>query len=300
MAPGPGKEARQGMDPSLRQDILGKLRDVPGTVPPAELWRRFEPPELPALLRLLDVAAGLPRLAGQGPLAELDASLWPELDAVASDVVALQRLADHPTVLPSDEPARCRTSEELDAAVRELADEHCTTIDFFFPEAARPKVDALVEEVASRRTESWGALERGDVPALFELTDQAVRSPSFRALTGFDADRDVYTLTISLQDLDATGIGWHRDLYWPREWIGEDVFAVLYGLTSDTPELGGAFLYWVEERGCIRSIYRQRHQATVIWNGRTTAGRPLHAVSGYLTDRTARHHLHLQCLRRSP
>jgi len=287
------------MDPSLRQDILGRLREAPGATSPGELWRRFEPLELPALFALLDVAAGLPRLGDSGPLAELDASLWPELAVVASEVVALQRLADHPTALPSDQPARCRTSEELDAAVRELAEEHCTTIDFLFPAAERPRIDALVEDLAARKAKSWGRLERDTVPELFELADQAVASRSFRTLTGFDPERDVYTLTLSLQDLDPPGIGWHRDLYWPREWVGEDVFAALYGLTSDTPELGGAFLYWVDEPGCVRSIYRQRHQATVIWNGRTTAGRPLHAVSGYLTERTARHHLHLQCLRRS-
>lgn len=288
------------MDPSIRQEILGKLRDAPGAAPPAELWRRFAPTELPALFRLIDVAAGLPRLAGQGPLEELDEKIWPELAVVAPELVALQHLADHPAALPSDHPAPCRTLSELEEAVRDLGEEHCTTIDFLFPPAERPKVDALVDAVAARRTESWGRLVRDAVPELFELTDRAVASQPFRTLTGYEPGRDEYTLTLSLQDLDPAGIGWHRDLYWPREWVGEDVFAVLYGLTSDKPELGGAFLYWADDPGCIRRIYRQRYQATVIWNGRTTASCPLHAVSGYLTSSTARHHLHLQCLRRSP
>ncbi len=289
----------QTSDRPRRQDILRKLRPLPDGADPAELWRRFEPQELPTLFRLLDVAAGLPRLAGQEVLAELDEDLWPELATVAGDLVALQLLAESPAVLATGQPARCRTCEELEDAVQDLAEEHCTTIDFLFAKAERPRIEALVEKIAARRKESWGQLERDAVPELFELADQALGSGPFRRLTGFDLERDEYTLTLSLQDLEASGIGWHRDLYWPREWVGEDVFAILYGLTSDTPELGGAFLYWAPNRGCVRSIYRQRHQATVIWNGRTTASRPLHAVSAYLTERTSRHHLHLQCLRRS-
>ena len=133
---------------------------------------------------------------------------------------------------------------------------------------------------------------------LFTLFDTALASDRFRRLTGFDLDREAYTLTLSLQDLDPAGIGWHRDLYWPKEWVGEDVFAVLYGLSDDSAEKGGAFLYYVPWFNQLHAGYRRRHQATVLWNSRDDEGRILHAVSGYHTEDTSRHLIILQCLRR--
>ncbi len=297
--------------------ILKRLRDFdpvardPVARDPVERWRRFEPADYPALIGLLDVAADLPRLESHRALQEsagaagLSGGLWPELDAVISDLVALQALVDYPPppeTLPDEvrRTAPCRRLDELDEAARELTREHCTHIDFFLDKRQQDRLDELVEELAGKTTQSWGQLRREAAPGLFELVEEGLRSEPFRRLCGFDLDRDEYTLTLSLQDLDRCGIGWHRDLYWPREWVGEDVFGVLIGLTSDTPEGGGAFLHWVEEDSTIRAFYRQRHQATVIWNGPTTAARPFHAVSSYLTEHRARHHLHLQCLRRTP
>ena len=123
-------------------------------------------------------------------------------------------------------------------------------------------------------------------------------SERFGTLTGFDIERDDYSLTLSLQDLDPAGIGWHRDLYWPREWVGEDVFAVLYGLGDDSEEKGGAFVYYVPWENQVYARYRQRHEATILWNAREDSGRILHAVSGYHGEDTSRHLLILQCLRR--
>ena len=104
---------------------------------------------------------------------------------------------------------------------------------------------------------------------------QVVRSEAFGRLTGYDPTRDEFTLTLSLQDLQGEGIGWHRDLYWPKEWVGQDVFAVLYGLGSDDPSKGGAFLHYEPWTNSLRGIYRQAHQATILWNHHTTEGRLL-------------------------
>ncbi len=144
----------------------------------------------------------------------------------------------------------------------------------------------------------WPELEgvAADVVRLQRMVDHPVVPAATAVATCHP--RDTYTLTLSLQDLDPAGIGWHRDLYWPREWVGEDVFAVLYGLDADSPETGGAFVYYVPWENEDYARYRQRHEATILWNARQDSGRILHAVSGYHGEDTSRHLLILQCLRR--
>ena len=71
-------------------------------------------------------------------------------------------------------------------------------------------------------------------------------------------------------------------------------------LNQGRPGKGGAFLYYVPWTNELYVSYRQRHQATVLWNSRDNEGRLLHAVSGYLTEDTSRHLIILQCLRRGP
>ncbi len=281
------------------RQVRSKLQTLPAALGPSKRWRKLVPAEYPALFQLLDVAADLPRLAGHRTFASGVSELWPELAAVGSEVAAIQALVDHPAVPEGTRTASCRTLAEIHDAVREIEQNHCTHVDFFFEADQRQRLEVLAAELFETRTPEWGELSRESLPRLFELFEEALASDRFRRLTGFDLERDEYTLTFSRQNLDRAGIGWHRDLYWPREWVDEDVFGVLYGLTSDTPEQGGAFLYWLPERAEVRAFYRQRHQATVIWNGRTKAERPFHAVSEYLTENRARHHFHLQCHRRN-
>ena len=276
--------------------VLAPLRGLPGDG--GEGWDLFGRDRWPDLFPLLTVAADLPRLAGHRSLAELPDGFWPRLDEVAADLAHLQRLVDHPLVPASARTAGCHPRSALDEAAAELEHSHCVTIDFLLDGAGRQRLDQLVGKLARERQGSWGQLERAEAPELFELFDRALASRRFRRLTGFDPARDAYTLTLSLQDLDAAGIGWHRDLYWPREWVGEDVFAVLYGLGDDSPEKGGAFLYYVPWDNDLAVCYRKRHEATVLWNSRDDAGRLLHAVSGYRTADTSRHLIILQCLRR--
>ena len=279
-------------------EVLEALHRLPASDPPETWWRAFTAAEWPALFRLLAVAADLPRLAASSSLADLEPGLWPELSQVAADLLRLQALADRPVVPPGARPAPVYRLADLDAAAAELAEARCVTVDFLFDATRQRALDAVVGELADEKTGRWGQLERGAAPALFELFDAALGSGRFRRLTGFDLARDEYTLTLSLQNLDAAGIGWHRDLYWPREWVGEDVFAVLYGLGDDSPEKGGAFLYHVPAENDLFAVYRRRHQATVEWNGRVNDERPLHAVSRYLGEDTSRHLVILQCLRR--
>lgn len=258
-----------------------------------EGWGSFTAADWPALFPLLGVAADLPR----SPADLAHAELPPEISR--RDALRLQKLVDRPVVPADASPGICHPLSDLERATAELEEARCVTVDFLLDDRQQSDLDSLVAELARTRMGSWGQLERGEAPALFVLFDGALGSERFRALTGFEPERDEYTLTLSLQDLDRTGIGWHRDLYWPREWVGEDVFAVLYGLGDDSPEKGGAFLYYVPRQNALYAAWRQRHQATVLWNCRQSEERLLHAVSGYRGADTSRHLIILQCLRRA-
>lgn len=291
-------------DPASRA-VLETLRRLDGEAPQA-VWRAIEPRHRAALFRLLTVAADLPRLAGNATLENLPAGLWPELAAVGGDLLRLQRLVDQPVIPPGTEDAAVHSlagehdDRDLEDAADELRRRHCVTVEGLFDDARRATLDRLIGELAERKMGSWGQLEREEATDLFDLFDSALAGEAFHHLTGWTAGRDEYSLTLSLQDLDPSGIGWHRDLYWPKEWVGEDVFAVLYALGDDPPEKGGAFLYYVPWEDQLLAVQRRHHQATVLWNAAATEGRLLHAVSGYHGDDTSRHLVILQCLRRSP
>lgn len=288
-------------DPRLHataESLLERLRSL--SAEGGEGWQLFGRDDWPQLFPLLALAADLPRFDGHRSLAELPAGLWPQLDAVAADIVNLQRMIDRPVVPEGTRIAPCHPVSGLEQAAEELEQSHCVTVDFLLDDKSQQRLDALISELAVEKAGTWGQLERTEAPDLFTLFDQALGSERFGTLTGFDLERDTYTLTLSLQDLDSAGIGWHRDLYWPREWVGEDVFAVLYGLGDDDPEKGGAFAYYVPWANDLAACYRKRHQATVLWNSSDDQGRILHAVSGYHTADTSRHLIILQCLRRQP
>ena len=278
--------------------ILDALRNLPADGDPEAWWRDLTAADWPALFPLLGIAADLPRLKDSSALVEVAPERWPELARVGADVLRLQRLVDHPAVPAAARPAPVYSAADVPAAQVELAESRCVTVDFLFDDLRRQALAAQVEELARERMGSWGEIARDQGPALFGLVDDALAGGRFRALTGFDLERDEYTLTLSLQDLDGAGIGWHRDLYWPKEWVGEDVFSVLYALGDDSPAKGGAFLYYVPEHNGLYAVYRRRHQATVLWNCRDGGRRLLHAVSGYRGEDTSRHLLILQCLRR--
>jgi hypothetical protein len=282
----------------MTKPILDVLRDLPADADAEAWWRTLTAEDWPALFPLLGIAADLPRLKDSSALAATAPELWPELARVGADVLRLQRLVDHPAVPPAARPAPVFSIADSAAAQVELAESRCVTVDFLFDELGRQALAAQVEELARERMGAWGEVSRDERPALFDLVDAALGGDRFGDLTGFDLDRDDYTLTLSLQDLDPAGIGWHRDLYWPREWVGEDVFSVLYGLGDDSPAKGGAFLYYVPEHNGLWAVYRRRHQATVLWNCRDGGRRLLHAVSGYRGEDTSRHLLILQCRRR--
>lgn len=278
------------------QALLHRLHNIPEGVEP---WNAFSSDDDPALFRLLDLAADMPRLRSNETLAAWPAALWPELAATRDGLFLLQDLVDQPIVPDRAQASACYGISDLDAAQRELHDDHHAWVDFFFDPEQQSRLDDLLAKLDTASLPPWGELPRDGAPEIYALGEEALTHERFRQLTGFDIQRDEYTLTLSQQALDPAGIGWHRDLYWPKEWIGEDVFAVLYGLTSDAPENGGAYIYFVENKAELRYHYRQRHQATVIWNGQTREQRPIHAVSRYHGDATARHHLHFQCRRRS-
>ena len=274
-------------------------------------WQAFQPAERPALFHLLAVAADLPRFGDSATLAAMigtrdiakdvpqTARSWPELAQVGDELIRLQRLVDRPVVADGSQAPEAYSRTDVGKACQELAENRCVTTGGFFDEDPRRALQDQIEALAARRAGTWDQLERDEAPDLFLLVDEALASEHFHRLTGFDLERDAYTLTLSLQDLDRAGIGWHRDLYWPREWVGEDVFTVLYGLGDDSPSKGGAFLYYVPGSDTLYASYRRQHQATVLWNARHSEERLLHAVSGYLGEDTSRHLLILQCLRRA-
>ena len=283
--------------PDLRP-ILEILRSLPDGVPLEELWDAFSPAAWPALFHLVDLGADLPRVGQHRLLGDWRAGGWPELETVRDDLRRIQEIVDNPAVPARAEIVTAHGADGLDAAARELTDDHCVHVDFLLTPEDRARLDARVEVLQESRHGFWGELPRDGEPEVYEIFERTLGSDAFGRLTGFDLERDEFTLTLSLQDLQRSGIGWHRDLYWPREWVGEDVFPVLYGLDDDLPERGGAFVYYVPWKNEVRATYRKRHQATVMWNSADSDGRLLHAVSGYASNNTARHLIILQCHRR--
>jgi hypothetical protein len=282
------------LSPDQFRRVLEVVRSLPDQAD-AAVWDALTSSDWPVLFRLIDLAADLPRLAPNRTLAAWPRDAWPELADVRDDLVRLQEIVDRPAVPRAARPAPEHRLDTLDDAVRELETRHCVHVDFLLDEADRAALDREIDALKADKLGTWGELARDEAPGVYAVFERALGSDRFRRLTGFDLERDPYTLTLSLQDLDDAGIGWHRDLYWPREWVGEDVFAVLYALGGDSPERGGAFLYYVPWENEIYAHYRRRHQATVMWNSADPGGRLLHAVSEYLTNDTARHLIILQC-----
>ncbi len=282
---------------NLGRRLLRRLEAL-GEQPVVKWWDSLESADWPTLFRLLTVAADLPLFADHRPLRQPPRELWPQLASVADDMLRLQRLVQCPTVPQGTRLMPCLPADDGEAG-QELRDSHCVTVSRLFDRQQEQQLDRLVNDLRVTKEGSWGALERSEACELFGLFDTALASQSFRRLTGYEAARDTYSLTLSLQSLQAEGIGWHQDLYWPREWIGEDVFAVLYGLSEDTADKGGAFVYYVPWHNEIRAVFRRHHQATVLWNAKEPEGRLLHAVSHYHGDDTRRPLIILQCLRRT-
>lgn len=275
--------------------LLDRLRSQT-SASAAEIWGSIAPDEQAPLFFLLDVAAGLPRLRGHETLARLPAGIWPELGAVARDLVVLQRLVDAPAL-----PAGTRfveTFSDVRAAAEQLREHQVVNIDFLLDAEGRSALESAVAGETAQRAGSWGQISPEDAPALHQALGRGLDSPAFRQLTGFDRRRHPYSLTLSLQTLDSTGIGWHRDLYWPREWVGQDVFAVFHAVGDESPEKGGAFLYYLPWHDRVYAFHRRRHQTTVLWNAAETDRRILHAVSGYHGADSRRHLVIAQCLRR--
>lgn len=288
---------RTPTDVPQAMELLGRLRQLQEH-PVETWWESFEPSQWPTLFRLLTLAGDLPSFSDHGPLKHPPAELWPQLAEVSQDMMRLQRLVQSPRVPSTARTMDCQRIDD-ETARQELTSSHCVTVEALLDPSRHQRLESLVDSLRPAKENSWGTLERSESPGLFALFDEALAAPGFARLTGYRAARDTYTLTLSLQSLQRQGIGWHQDLYWPKEWVGEDVFAVLYGLgDDDTQAKGGAFLYYSPWHNELRAVYRRRHQATILWNGRRPEERILHAVSNYLGEDSSRHLIILQCLRR--
>jgi hypothetical protein len=277
--------------------VLARLRALDGA-PVGEIWDAFSREDWPALFFLIDIGAGMPRLAHHETLARMPSQSWPQLAAATDDLVRVQRLVDEP-ILPAGTQIVATVSTVEKAAAR-LAGHQCVNIDFFLDPDERVALESAVAERARVTASAWGEVPQEEAPALFSAIRAGLGSSDFEHLTGFDLARHPFLLTLSLQSLESTGIGWHRDLYWPRPWVGHDVFAVFHALDADAADLstkGGAFVYYLPWENQIYAFYRQRHQTTVLWNAASTERRILHAVSGYHGDDTRRHLVIAQCLR---
>jgi hypothetical protein len=277
--------------------VLALLRKRISSGGSRPVWDELSRDLWPAFFALLDVGAALPQMSkclhsvGTWPLLD-----WPDFSQVASDLQLIQEIVSHPTVPSNSRTPPVHSLSGLSTAKADLARDRCTTIDFFLSPAEQESLEKQVRELTASRDGIWNLLPRDEAPALYSIIEGGLTSDRFRQLIGFDPQSDEFTLTLSLQSLSPEGISWHRDLYWPKEWVGQDVFAVFYALNSDSPAKGGAFLYYLQETNEVRAVYRRIHDATILWNGRATEGRILHAVSGYLGSDTTRHLIILQCL----
>ncbi len=275
-----------------RLDVLGAPRDVW-----THLDSHIERHDWPVLFHLLDIGADLPRLRGNRTLDNLAPEPWPALAEVSDDLVRIQALVDHPEVPRTARLTPSHGVAELETARQELIQSHCTTFEDLLEPEQKQRLSAAVDALRPERVGTWAQVEPGQAPELEALVREGLGSEAFATLTGFELARGEFTITLSLQDLQTQGIGWHRDLYWPEAWVGQDVFALFYALGSDSPAKGGAFVSYHLEDNEIRAFYRQEHSATILWNGRRTEDRPFHAVAGYHGEDTARHLLIVQCLR---
>jgi|GEM_PF-4960193 len=264
------------------------------------IWEALGRDHWPALFTLLDIGAGLPRLAGHETVRRMRAETWPRLLDTVADLVRVQRLVDRPIVPPGAQPVP--TLRDAESAAEQLAEHRCVNLEGFLGAAGCAALEAAVEDQTLRWTGSWGDVTRDNASDLYAAMERGLGSAAFRRLSGFDLERHRFRLTLSLQSLETTGIGWHRDLYWPREWVGHDVFAVFHGLDEEASgaprgERGGAFVYYLPWHNQVYAFYRKRHQTTVLWNAAHTERRILHAVSGYHGADTRRHLVIAQCLR---
>ncbi len=283
------------------ETVLRRLRAL-DDAPVAEVWSAFERADWPALFFLIDIGAGMPRMRGHETLARMPAAAWPALSQATDDLVRVQRLVDEPVLPPGT--VMVPTISGLEEATSRLADHHCVNIDFFLDGTVRTALEAAVaaQAAANRRDDRspWGEVARPDGPELFAAIEAGLGSQGFADMTGFDVAQHPFSITLSLQALESTGIGWHRDLYWPRPWVGHDVFAVFHAMDDDADDLtakGGAFVYYLPWENQIYAFYRKRHETTVLWNAADTERRILHAVSGYHGADTRRHLVITQCLR---
>lgn len=283
------------------QAVLTRLQAL-DDAPIDEIWRAFTRDDWPALFRLIDIGAGLPRLAGHETLARTPRGVWPMLADATADLVRVQRLVDEP-ILPEG-TIMVPTISSLPEATERLAEHHCVNVDFFLDSTERLALESAVAQRAEANERDgaspWGEVPRAEASPLFAAIEAGLGSRGFAHMTGFEVARHPFSITLSLQSLEATGIGWHRDLYWPRPWVGHDVFAVFHALDDDADDLaakGGAFVYYLPWENQIYAFYRKRHETTVLWNAARTEHRILHAVSGYHGADTRRHLVITQCLR---
>lgn len=290
----PHRRTLPEVEPAAIRRVLDRLRSLPEG-PIEAWWQAFPRSDWAALFRLIDIGADLPRIAGNQTLAALPGAQWPALSQVAGDLGRIQRLVDEP-IVPAETTAVEAFTDPVAAAAR-LDDHHCVTLDHWLGAAAQRRLDEAVDTLRPDKDGSWGALGEDESPEIHQVIREALAGDAFRRITAWDPDRDRFSLTLSLQTLAPTGIGWHRDLYWPREWVGHDVFAVFLALGSDGPEKGGAFVYYLPWHDQVYAFYRRRHQATILWNSADHEGRILHAVAGYHGDDTERHLLIVQGLR---
>ena len=284
------------VDPAQVASILDRVSDAsPENI--HEVWQRFNRQQWPALFQMIDLAADVGQLGRVRTLVQRWGDAWPEFFAVANHLLALQILVDHPIVPDNALTATVLGERDLTLAADQLHSHGCTHIDFFLNSDQRTRLDATVSELARSHAGRWQQPSPAEAPELFQLIESGLNSQSFRELTELDFSRDEYSLTLSLQALDKKGIGWHRDLYWPREWLGDDVLALFYAVGDEPDGKGGEFLYYLPDSNQIVSMHRRRHQATILSNGKGRDQRILHAVAEFRTLDSERHLVILQCRR---
>lgn len=255
-----------------------------------QVWTLVPRPEWHLLFELVDWAAA----AGETPL---DANPFRDEILERDDFARLKMIVDHPIV--GAESRACSVASSIGEARKQLSEKRCAHLNFFFSDDQKRELPHLLAAEATEFHGRWAQASRQQCPKLFDLFEEAMAS-TLAPLVGFEPSTDQFTLTISLQSLKTNGIPWHRDLYWPKEWVGRDVFAVFYALDSDSKEKGGAFINYVSHDNEVFHHYRRMNDVTVIWNGRTADDRPLHAVSGFRSADTSRHLIILQCLVQRP
>lgn len=258
------------------------------------VWHAATRERWPVLFHWLDVGVALESLRYHDAVQETDLSHWPRLREAVGEAEAISRLRESPVIVAQSQAAVCHDVSEAATAAAEFQARRCTQLDFLRNDPNGARLESLLRPTIQERA-AGGCREElspQQWPELYQCVAAVMQTEAMRQVMG-QPRISHYEVTLGLQNLEAHGVGWHRDQYWPDH---PHAITVIISLLDDSAEKGGAFLVYDDRANELLHFHRGRLQTTLIDNNSPRNGRLFHAVSQYLGDDTARHTLIVQCV----